>query len=231
MIRITVSEVLRSIRATTQANARGKCVILAVVCQLTYTATVAYAALLDPVGAIRRQHNVAPLLIPSSETSMRYSHHPFSMPTSCQRPQWIRLREPDYTLPQAKLRDHRMHHRTVWLRRRYSKLFIAALVVAGSYVLVKLLSQDSRKMGPFIGKLLDILLPESGPKPPLYEQYREAEIDLSQKVNKRPETKYIFFADHMRRKYNIIAVHLSSIHVAIHEIQRPSHVRVNSLTA
>ena len=136
------------------------------------------------------------------------------MLTCCQRRRWFRLgrRGPDYALPHVKLWGQRNHLKTVWLRRRSSKFFIAALIVFGSYILVKLLSRDSRKMGPVVEKLLDVLLPQSGPRPPLYEQYREAEIVVSWKMEDRPETKYVFFADHMRRKYYTAAVHHSSIH-------------------
>lgn len=100
--------------------------------------------------------------------------------------------------PHAKLRSQGSYLKTVWPQTIQQTLSSNAF----GRCWVLLLAQDSRKTGLFVQKLLDALLPESGPRPPLYKRYREAEIELSRRMEDRPEFKYVFFADYMRRKCN-----------------------------
>lgn len=110
--------------------------------------------------------------------------------------------ESDYCLPSTKPHSGRLR-KAGWPRRRACNILILALLVllGWSYILVvRSLARDSRKKGPFVEKLLNLVLPEEGTRPPLYERYREAELELSKRAGDSPQTKYVFFADHMERK-------------------------------
>lgn len=121
-------------------------------------------------------------------------------------PHWRSQHQSDYCLPNTKPHRGRPLRKTGWPRRRASNIFLllALFVVSGwLYVLVRSLAHDSRRRGPFVEKLLDLVIPEEGTKPPLYERYRESEMELSKRAGDNSRTKYVFFVDHMQRKWTL----------------------------
>ncbi|KAH9830042.1 uncharacterized protein C8Q71DRAFT_387454 [Rhodofomes roseus] len=104
--------------------------------------------------------------------------------------------DPKYDLPLAKTRLARWRKTTSWLRNPI-RIALVGLAVVASFLLVKRFEQDSRKTGRLVEKVLDVLVPEPGPRAPLYERFREHELELSERTGDPPEAKYLFFANNV----------------------------------
>lgn len=65
--------------------------------------------------------------------------------------------------------------------------------------MVQRLRRDSRNSGPFVENIMDVLVPDQDPRAPLYERFREHELEVS-RIGDRPGAKYIFFANRVHGK-------------------------------